>query len=78
MDLHDAVEANNLERVRLLVEQGADKDKGNSIGCTPLWLASWKGSLELAQYLVEQGSDLGQGRQLWRYSSHLGCSPWSS
>ena len=38
MDLHCAVVDNNLERVRLLVEQGADKDKGDSYGQTHMRL----------------------------------------
>ena len=56
MDLYDAVRANNLERVTLLVEQGADKDKGDRDGRTPLYFASWNGYFEVAQYLVEQGA----------------------
>ena len=58
MDLITAVETNNLERVRLLVEQGADKDQRDEDGCTPLYWASVQGRLEAAQYLVEQGSTL--------------------
>ena len=49
MDLHDAVEANNLEHVRLLVEQGADKEKRDNRGCTPLYLTSLKGYLDVTQ-----------------------------
>ena len=58
MELIAAVKANNLERVRLLVEQGCDKDKGNSYGSTPLYWASSNGHLNVAQYLVEQGAAL--------------------
>ena len=59
MDLHDAVKHNDIERVRLLVEQGADKDKDDSSnGQTPLFWASLTGYLEVAQYLVEQGAAL--------------------
>ena len=53
-----AVLNNDMESVRLLVEQGADKDKGDKYGDTPLFLASFKGYLEMAQYLVEQGAAL--------------------
>ena len=31
MDMYEAVRDNNLERVKLLVEQGADKDKGDGV-----------------------------------------------
>ena len=57
MDLHTAAKS-NLERVQLLVEQGADKDKGNIDGHTPLRLSSLVGHLKVVQYLVEQGASL--------------------
>ena len=52
MNLPTAAARGNLERVRSLVEQGADKEKGDSDGDTPLRLASLHGHLEVAQYLV--------------------------
>jgi hypothetical protein len=42
---------------RCLVEQGADKDKAHSTGCTPLFMAAQIGLFSLVQYLVEQGAD---------------------
>ena len=45
MDLHTAAEKGNLEHVRLLVEQGADKDDEDSMGQTPLYLACDNGSI---------------------------------
>ena len=58
MDLIKSVKTNNLENVRLLVEQGADKDEGDGNGNTPLYWASEYGHLAVAQYLVEQGAAL--------------------
>ena len=58
MHLIKAARNNDLDRVRLLVELGADKDQGDNDGCTPLWCASGNGHLEVAQYLVEQGATL--------------------
>ena len=58
MDLINAAKMNDLKRVRLLVEQGADKDEGDYIGHTPLWWASAFRFLEATQYLVEQGATL--------------------
>ena len=52
MDMIDAAKTNNLMQVRLFVEQGADKDIGDSDGRTPLFMASLKGHIEVAQYLV--------------------------
>ena len=63
MDLIDAVNTNDLERVRLLVEQGTDKNKGDGYGRTPLYWASRDGHLNVAQYLVEQGSELDKADQ---------------
>ena len=58
MDLYEAVNANNLEHVRLFVERGSDKDKSSNDGWTPLMLACRHGHLEITQYLVEQGAAL--------------------
>ena len=58
MNLHIAAKDGKLERVRLLVEQGANKDKGDRNGDHPLYLASFQGRLDVVQYLVEQGASL--------------------
>ena len=58
MALFAAVNVNNLERVKLLLEQGADKEKGDRNGSTPLYLASYDGNLIVTQCLVEQGANL--------------------
>ena len=47
-----AVETNNLERARFLVEQGADKE-GDWCDRSPLWHASYYGHFDMVQYLVE-------------------------
>jgi ankyrin repeat protein len=39
------------------VQQGADKDKADEEGCTPLFMAAQQGHLAVAQYLVQQGVD---------------------
>ena len=58
MDVHVTAEDGNLERVKVLLEQGVDKDKGDSGGATPLRLASYYGHFQVVQYLVEQGASL--------------------
>ena len=60
MNLHHSAYYGKLEHVRLLLDQGADIDKGNSFGATPLYLAAWKGHLDVMQYLVEQGASLDE------------------
>ena len=47
----------HLEVVRLLVDAGADKDKVNKFGSTPLYVASDYGHLEIVRLLVEKGAD---------------------
>ena len=57
MDLYDAAEAGDLERVRVLVEQGADIETGK-YGWTPLTIAAATGRLAVVRYLVVQGADM--------------------
>ena len=59
-----------LERVRLLVDQGADKEIVDSDGYSPLHLASIQGYLDVAQYLVEEGATLDK-------LDHTGNTPLS-
>ena len=54
MDVYSAARDNDLDRMRLLVEQSPDKDKCDSDGQTTLYLASFFGRPEMVQYLVEQ------------------------
>ena len=58
MDLIEAVDANDLPRVRLLVGQGYEKERCNNGGFTALRLACHKGYLGIVKYLVEQGARL--------------------
>jgi len=46
--------------VRYLVEQGADKDKADEHGMTPLILAAKHNRLAVVQYLAKQGVDIGK------------------
>lgn len=54
-----AIKSNDqsLETVRLLVENGADVNRGDVSGWTPLHEACSKGDLELVKYLVSKGAD---------------------
>ena len=57
MNLKDAAESGDLERVQLLLGQGVDKDEADGGGFTALWNAAYKGHLAIVQHLVEQGTD---------------------
>ena len=62
MNLYQAAETGDLERVRELVEQGADKEetckKETCKDRTPLFIASRNGHLAVVRYLVEQEADV--------------------
>ena len=66
MDLYQAAKAGDLDRVQVLVEQGADKDELNNLyGRTPLNVASQHGHLRVVRYLVEQGADMEKASGGW-------------
>ena len=47
----------NLAEWECLVEQGADKDKANNNGATPLYISAGLGHVAVVRYLMEQGAD---------------------
>ena len=58
-ELIDAIDVGDLERVQVLIEQGADKDeRGGDCSLTPLYAATYKGHLHVVRYLVELGAKI--------------------
>lgn len=58
-----AVQINNLEFIKILLNNGADIDKGaqgDNYGNTALMIAAWDGRLDIVKYLVEQGACCNQ------------------
>jgi ankyrin repeat protein/DNA-binding XRE family transcriptional regulator len=58
-----AVQIKNLEFIKILLQNGADIDKGSqgtNYGNTALMIASWHGELDIVKYLVEQGACCNQ------------------
>ena len=53
--LYEAIENNDLESIRYLVEQGANLRAYDDYA---LRLAAWYGHLEVVKYLLEQGANL--------------------
>ncbi len=49
--------ANDLDRVKALIAQGAKLDIRNNAGETALWLAVFKGYSEIALFLLDKGAD---------------------
>ena len=61
-ELYDAAETGNFERVKMLVEQGIDKNQvGKAWGETALAAAATNNHFVVVQYLVEQGADMEKG-----------------
>ena len=60
--LFEAASNGSLQCVLLLLEAGAEKDKGRTdIGATPLSIAAQNGHLEVVRFLVESGANKDQG-----------------
>ena len=77
MNLHKAAEKGNLKRVKLLLEQGGEKDASDGL-TTPLREACENCYFDVVQYLVEQGASLDKaGNNGWTpllvaaYEGHL-------
>ena len=56
--LHEAVRLGRLETARYLLEQGADKNKANNYGQTPLHWAAYFNHLEMVLLLMRHGAHL--------------------
>ncbi|MEM4445033.1 MAG: ankyrin repeat domain-containing protein [Thermofilum sp.] len=57
-ELHETVREGDLQRVKKLLEQGADVNAKDDLGWTPLHWAALIGHLEVARFLVEKGADI--------------------
>ena len=56
--LYWAVYNNNLKFTKLLVHKGADVNKSDRLGRTPLLIACYFGFVRIASFLLENGADL--------------------
>jgi len=57
-DLQAAAKAGDLDRVKTLLEQGADVNTRNAIGADPLHEAAWSGNSQLVELLLARGADV--------------------
>ncbi len=57
-ELNLAVNEQNFEKVRMLVESGYDVNERGKVGYTPLMSAAGLQNLEIVKYLVEHGADM--------------------
>lgn len=58
LELIEAVQDGNIERVRELIASGADVDQQDEQGWTPLNFAAGKGNTAVAKLLIEKGADV--------------------
>jgi ankyrin repeat protein len=61
MKLFNAIDQNNFEEVKRLVELGANVNARDKIGYTPLLISANTDNLEIFKYLVEHGADINAG-----------------
>src|SRR6266581_4609189 len=59
-DLQGAAKAGDIERVRTLLEQGADVNARNAFGAAPLHEAAWSGNSTLVDLLLSRGADVNE------------------
>ena len=73
--LHVAISQNNIEKVKTMVENGANLEERTSwsqtLYLTPLLLAAKKGCIEITKVLIKEGADLGAKDKYGLTTLHL-------
>ena len=72
MHLHEAAKSCDVPEVRRLVAEGADLDKRDLRGASPLHYAALQGHVEVIKVLVELGVEQGREGCCWRDAASLG------
>ena len=54
--LHAAAKTGDIDAMTQLLDDGAEVDRANEKGRTPLWIACLKGHVEVARLLLEKGA----------------------
>ena len=66
-----AVDKSHFDVARFLVEQGADMEKSDRAGNSPITIASLRGHLELTRYLLEQGANRDKANNYGETPLHI-------
>lgn len=55
----------NLDLMRLFIERGADINRANANGETPIVMAAWRGNLAAVKWLLERGAQINAPKRQW-------------
>jgi ankyrin repeat protein len=73
-----AAACNRLQIVHMLIDAGANVDKGKTdgafIGTTPLFMAARTDHLQVMQALIGAGAGVEQGNDAWGHAAHDCCA----
>ena len=73
-DLIDAAKEGNLEKVRRLIQNGANvHERDSELQATPLHWASYNGHLDVAQFLIQNGADVKARKKNQETPLHIAC-----
>ncbi len=75
MDIWTACKVGDLERVRQLIQDGQDVNRGSNYGWTPLMWAAYYGSDQMVQELIRAGADVNGKDNTKRTALHR--ASWS-
>ena len=70
MELWEACREGDLERVRQLIQEGQDVNRGDSYGATPLMEAAGNGHDQVVQELIRAGADVNGKNNIKRTALH--------
>jgi hypothetical protein len=73
-ELHECAESGDLERVKQLVEGGANIEETNGDGMTALLLASQEDHFDIVVYLVEHGANIAHTDSEGTTALHCACA----
>ena len=76
MDIWTAIRQGDLERVRQLIQDGQDVNRGGSDGVTPLMEAAHYGRDQIVRELIRAGADVNGKDIIKRTALHLASSSW--
>ena len=62
LSLHFACESGHVDAVRLLLDKGANVNRANQNGATPLYIACWFGHVDVARLLLERDAEVDRAR----------------